>query len=232
MTVPVPSAPLEITFPRAIAIDGKGSIYLTGYTTRDDGILVTSTAKLTADGKLDTGFGSGGYVETDVGAPSTMFRFTDAASISVDAHDRLVISGAADDGAEPQFFVARYFEDGVLDTSFNGGVVRLSVAGTVETDAGFSRVDARGRIVVTGSGITPSYDVYLAAARLNEDGTVDTTFGLGGGVLLPTAAWNGYGVLTHDEDILIVGRALDDNSIYVDQLINNPSMIVSPPTGF
>jgi uncharacterized delta-60 repeat protein len=233
VTVPVSPPGMETTFPRAIATDSKGFIYLNGYTLRDDGVLVSSIAKLTPNGDTDTAFGSGtGNIQTDAGPRSSPFRYTSPYSILVDSHDRVVVSGSASSDSYPQFFVARYLDEGALDGSFNGGTVQLSVAGTLETDGGHILLDSRARIIITGSGVVPSYDSYLAAARLNDDGTLDTSFALGGTELLATSAWNGYNAFTHDQDILVFGDAPDGTSIMLSQLINDPPMIVTPPSGF
>ncbi|HEX4479848.1 MAG TPA: hypothetical protein VH082_03500 [Rudaea sp.] len=233
LTVSVALSGMESTLPRAIAIDSKGFIYLDGYTLRDDDALVSSVAKLTPDGKMDTTFGGGnGYIQTDVFPPAGMFRYTSPYSILVDTHDRVVVSGSASSPSQPQFFVARYLSDGSPDASFSGGVVQVPVPGSLETDAGHTLLDARERIILTGTGVAPSYDSYLAAARLNDDGTLDTSFASGGTELLATSAWNGYSALTHDQNILVFGDAPGGESIMLDKLINNPSMIVMPPPGF
>jgi uncharacterized delta-60 repeat protein len=227
------SAGMEMTFPRGIATDSKGLIYLNGYTSRDDAVLVSSLARLTPDGNIDTTFGGGkGYIQTDADPASGTFHYTSPCSISVDAHDRILVSGSASDGFTSQFFVVRYLDDGTMDASFNGGIASYSVTGAGETDSGNMLIDARERIIITGTGVAPSSDSYLAVARFNGDGTIDTSFSLGGTELLATSAWNGYSAFTGDQDILVFGDAPDGASILLNQVINNPPMVVTPPSGF
>jgi len=161
-----------------------------------------------------------------------MFHYTASYSILVDTHNRVLVGGSATNASVPQLFVARLDSDGTPDHFFGGGVAFLAIAGTLESDGGHVLLDARGRVVITGTGTVPSYDAYFAAARLNDDGTVDATFGHGGTELLGTSAWNGYSTFTHDQSILVLGDATDGSSIMLNQLIGNPPLVVAPTSGF
>src|SRR5581483_3430931 len=83
--------------------------------------------------------------------------------------------------------LARYNLDGTLDTTFGlGGKINVGFnlsftntpGGFNNEDRGFSvALDANGKIVVAGYTQTSATDYGFAVARLNSDGTMDTTFG-------------------------------------------------------
>lgn len=77
--------------------------------------------------------------------------------------------------------ISLFSQAGALDPSFaDGGIMIWDVSGGQDTGNGIA-VQADGKIVVAGSGSFTaglSFDIYVT--RLNEDGTVDTSFGTDG----------------------------------------------------
>lgn len=142
-------------------------------------LLELCAAKATADpGDLDPSFDGDGRVLTD-------FRGFDRASALIVQRDgKLVAAGARTDGAGiDDFFVARYREDGSLDSSF-GGIRGVSTdfgsGGRDEALALASQPD--GKIVVAGfSSANRDRTEDFAVARYNSDGSLDDTFDSDGG---------------------------------------------------
>ena len=83
--------------------------------------------------------------------------------------------------------VARYESDGTLDPSFGTAGAVLDLDGNRGV-ASVVHVDPDGKIVVAGERFPPMAFPELRLARLNDDGTVDTTFGEGGATTLEGAA--------------------------------------------
>lgn len=137
-----------------------------------DGKLVvggTSLVRYNADGALDSNFGSGGRVMTEVHA------------LALQKDGKVVVVGAAD-----AFTLTRYNADGSLDASFGTG-------GTVTTQLG--RVDAAGNVVIQADGklvvVGKSFNgrsVDFAMVRYTSDGTLDHRFGSGGKVTSDSCA--------------------------------------------
>jgi uncharacterized delta-60 repeat protein len=103
----------------------------------------------------------------------------EAHAVAVQGDGKIVAVGASNG----DFAVARYNPDGTLDTGFGtGGIVTTDFEGGDDV-AHAVAVQGDGRIVVTGSEVTPPINApNFALARYNSDGTLDTTFGPGGKV--------------------------------------------------
>src|SRR5262249_39062750 len=132
--------------------------------------------RLTADGRPDETFGTGGTVITDF-AP----RDDEAHAVAVQADGKIVVAGlAVNAGTDADLLLARYNPDGSLDDTFGtGGRVITPVAGYDVIDA--LAVQPDGKLVIAGSTVGPAgSDTVLG--RYNPDGSLDSTFGGSGGV--------------------------------------------------
>ena len=83
-------------------------------------------ARYNSDGSLDTSFGTGGKVTTDIGS-----TLESGQSVTVQPDGKVVVGGYHHNGANLDFALMRYNTDGSLDTGFGTG-------GTVLTDFGTS----------------------------------------------------------------------------------------------
>ena len=124
-------------------------------------------ARYTADGTLDTSFGTGGKVTTAISSRHDVSR-----ALAVQSDGKVLVAG----GAKNDFALARYTPDGVLDTTF-GGDGKVTVDFSTRGDfANAVAVLSDGKVLVTGySHSGTSYD--LALARFTDTGVLDTTFG-------------------------------------------------------
>jgi uncharacterized delta-60 repeat protein len=133
--------------------------------------------RLFAVGDLDPGF-AGGAIVRDI-AHANDFAF----AVAVQADQKVLVAGRADCGASgSNFAILRYNVDGTLDASFGN-------AGTVLTDMGSSfdsaysiAIQADGKIVVGGETTGATTGTDFALVRYNVDGSIDTSFGVGGRV--------------------------------------------------
>ncbi len=133
--------------------------------------------KLNADGSLDTSFGTGGSVITDLGvysSPLPMFTLPDG---------KLLVAGTTGSSFvnEPRdFLVARYNPNGSLDTTFgSGGKITTDFAGRRD-EASAALLLPDGKIVVGGSSTLGSEPSDFAVARYLPDGSLDNSFGIAG----------------------------------------------------
>ncbi|MBC8100492.1 MAG: hypothetical protein H7Y11_13700, partial [Armatimonadetes bacterium] len=153
----------------ALQLDTQSNIVVAAL----DGTSKIALNRFTANGNPDTTFGVDGIAVTEVagGYPGRIL-------FSIDLEGRFVIG--ADDNSGSDF--ARYLPDGTLDSTF--GVNGI-------TNAPFNNLSD---LILLPNGqwmIVASYGYYLGAdefpfpsdvllARLNADGTLDTTFGIDG----------------------------------------------------
>ncbi|MDQ3705982.1 MAG: delta-60 repeat domain-containing protein [Chloroflexota bacterium] len=201
---------------RAVAIQPDGKIVVVGAT----GIYVSDFAVLRYDsnGKLDTKFGKGGKVTTDIMEQDV----AEAAAIQPDG--KILVAGhAADETAKDDFVVVRYLPNGKLDTTFGhaGKVVTNFMGGE---DRAFDMVlRPNGKIVLAGSaqvggelcqttdGITKICDKFgYAIAQYNEDGSLDESFGENGLAHLEAEeTGEAYSVALREDGKLALGGHFD-----------------------
>jgi uncharacterized delta-60 repeat protein len=185
----------------------------TGMTAEHGYISEFSLARYNLNGSLDTTFDADGIATTHLG------EYCLGYSVIQQADGKLVVAGGRNTnyGTDFNFGLARFNNDGSLDTSFGGD-------GTVTTNFGShpwgnSNDEIRallqqpdGKLVAVGS--TDAGDdiglPHLALARYNSNGSLDTTFGSGGKVIVNTGTMWGqdYSVIQQADGKLVVGSTL------------------------
>ena len=98
-----------------------------------DSVLTTESGfllRITADGQLDPGFGTGGHVRLSTGVHC---EFTE---VEVLPDGKILVAGTSDQGGIwPHVALARYHADGSLDASYgNGGTIFHSLGGVPFSD--------------------------------------------------------------------------------------------------
>jgi uncharacterized delta-60 repeat protein len=159
---------------RAVAIQPNGGIVVVG----------TSLSRFTYDftivrynpnGSLDNNFGAAGIQRTDFA-----FGNDQANAVAVQSDGKIVVAGSSSSDTDSNFALARYNPNGSLDTTFGGTgkiVTSLSLGADVATSMA---LQSDGKIVVAGYDFSPLQGNNFALARYNLDGSLDTTFGVGG----------------------------------------------------
>lgn len=128
--------------------------------------------RFNSDGSLDTSFGAGGTVTTDLGGNADS-----ASDIAIQSDGKLVVSGYTSSNSGPAltFALARYNSDGSLDTSFGSNGKVITSLSSANGEGVMLSLQPDGKIVIAST-----YDNGLGAdsllARFNTDGTLDTSF--------------------------------------------------------
>ena len=154
----------------AVALQSDGKIIAAGGASTSDFADNFALARYDVDGSLDSSFGSGGIVMTDVGYSDT------AHAVTIQSDGRIVAVGAASQG----FALARYEADGDLDTTFGSGGVVITAG---QSDAYGEAIirDADGRYVVAGHAFDTGLNHrVINVARYTDGGTLDASFGTAG----------------------------------------------------
>ena len=164
----------------SVALQSDGKIVVAG------GALSFSTVwfdfalvRYNIDGSLDTTFDGDGMVTTDFGG------WDRVGNVTIDSDGRILVAGytgvTASGGGD--FALVRYNNTGSLDATFGTG-------GKVITDLGGEDYDNSvvvhqgNKIVVIGeTAISSSGASDFALVRYNDDGTLDSSFGVGGQVI-------------------------------------------------
>jgi uncharacterized delta-60 repeat protein len=206
--------------------DGKivvvGTIYVSGQAGvfKDDFGVV----RVNPDGSLDSSFGNGGIVTTDMspsGNPGTVPSF--ASTVAIQPNGKIVVGGEANFG---DFALARYDRNGNLDRSFgtDGKVVQQDPSGFFFSGIVDMALQPDGKIVAVGSDSKNSLD--FAVVRFTKQGNLDSSFGNGGIVttdLTPSDSTSGSlnqdtatgVVLQPDGKIIVAGWTTNPGS-YID----------------
>jgi uncharacterized delta-60 repeat protein len=153
----------------AVALQPDGKIVAAGTTvqaTGDPNIFIRNftLGRYLPDGMLDTTFGSGGLVTTDFGGASG------ASGVTLQPDGKIVAAGSAITGLRDfGFALARYLQDGALDTTFSGdGLVTTDFGPDPQRSFALGLVlQPDGRLVLAGTTLTgvagfPDFDFALA----------------------------------------------------------------------
>jgi uncharacterized delta-60 repeat protein len=133
-------------------------------------------ARYTPTGRLDTTFGSNGFVVT----PNVVLR----AALQSNGKIVTLLNGGN---------VDRYNSNGSLDTTFgSNGVVGVPFNTVFNDDAGLLIQPSNDDIVVGGGIYSNTADSPFALVRYTANGTLDPTFGNGGEVVTPIAGKDAY----------------------------------------
>jgi uncharacterized delta-60 repeat protein len=185
-----PSGSLDLSFNttgwRAQSYVAGSDFWINGTMNNDDSMVLVGqfqngpgsnwiVSKVLADGRIDSNFGTNGHLTVSTGT-----AFESARAIFTDSMGRSIVVGTLAGMMNPDFGIARITPNGQLDPLFG-------TAGTSTHDHGQweyvqdAASDSMGRFVVIGytsaTGAGP-HDTLLA--RLNPNGTLDTTFGSSG----------------------------------------------------
>ncbi len=175
----------HVVIPSAALLQPDGNIVVAaGFNATPIAAEAMALVRYLADGSLDPSFGNGGVSE--------FAAFTDFVNIpnalALQSDGKILVAGETRNamGGIDEFVVARFNPDGTVDSSFgNAGVVATSF-GPIRSSADAILLQPDGQILVSGILVlggarTPTRTVL---ARYNPDGSLDTSFGASGTVVV------------------------------------------------
>lgn len=154
------SDPSESDSAFAAALQGDGKIVVVGQKGRKF-VLV----RYMTNGALDTSFGTGGTVETGIqsGDPNEV-----ATAVTMQPNGKIIAAGYSNLGGHYKSVVARYAQDGSLDSSFGMGGKVVSTVDLPPTIYASLAVYPNGKIL---AAVNVDRKLYLF--KLNSDGSND-----------------------------------------------------------
>src|ERR1051325_8868334 len=164
----------------AIVVQTNGRVLVGGSFTNINGTNWNRIARLNADGSLDATFspgtGANSYVE----------------SVAVQADGRILVGGnfTTINGTNRNR-IARLNRDGSLDTTFGPGV---GANGTVHSVV----VQTNAKVLLGGTFSSINGTSRVGIARLNQDGSLDSTF-------VPDDGWGLYSIAVQPDGKVVVG---------------------------
>ena len=186
------------------AVQPDGKLLVAGQSNASGTDIDLLVARYANDGTLDPTFGTGGWVSTPVG-PSHDYL----GGMAMAPDGKIVLAGNFANGGEFDSAVVRYSADGIADESFGtGGIVTTNVS--LGEDSFYDvTVQLDGKIVAVGYAEDGGSTDFLVV-RYNGDGSLDTSFGVGGIVLTPIGAAGDSAeavVVQPDTRIVVAGYA-------------------------
>ncbi|MEA5604707.1 DUF4347 domain-containing protein, partial [Nostoc sp. UHCC 0252] len=161
-------------------------------------IIATYTSILSV--VLDTSFGSGGKVITDLGGTDI------GRSVVIQDDGKILVAGVSNNN----FAVVRYNSEGTLDTSFGSTGKVITDLGS--TDFGYSiALQADGKILVAGRRGSD-----FAVVRYDSEGNLDTSFGSAGKVITNLGTTDiAYSIALQDDGKILVAGVSNNNNFAV-----------------
>lgn len=162
--------------------------------------------RYTSNGSIDTSFGVNGEVTFSTNLPFH-YQVYYPTQMVIQPDDKILIMGLQQGDLYPNaYWVVRLLADGALDPSFdNDGYLDLTF-GTLQDRGTCIALQPDGKILVGGtSGDTAQ---YFTMARLLTDGSLDTSFGIGGKVQTTfnnNQSWGNSIAVQNDGKIILGG---------------------------
>lgn len=164
-----------------VALQNDGKILVAGYSYNNPYSDI-ALARYMSNGSLDNSFGNSGKVLTDIGN-SYGSTIDYGNSLAIQNDGKIIVVGRSNIGANDDFAVVRYNQDGTLDNTFSSdGKVTTNFSNY--NDAAYSvALQGDGKILVTGFSYYDHTgmgypDSDFALARYNINGTLDNTFSI------------------------------------------------------
>ena len=196
---------------QAILTQADGNLIVAGSTSQPF-YAEFALVRYRPDGSLDSGFGAAGSAIVSIGP------YSDVANAVIEQSDgKLVAAGQRYNGSNNDFAVARFLPNGALDAGFGSGGIAWIALGSGEDVARAVVQQADGKLVVAGNAVGGSPTVSrFALVRYLANGTLDTSFGSGGQVLL-TGSGRGAAALhlQNDGKLVAGGWGFDAREVFV-----------------
>ena len=184
--------------------------------------------RLNQDGSIDQGFGSNGVVVTSFSASTESIQ-----KIVVNQGGEIIVMGTLFDLVDENNFkiaLAKYNSSGSLVTTFGtNGIVQLETNVINSNEFGYDLdILANGKLIISGASRVSPNNIKMLIAKLNQDGSYDTTFsnngiylqnlgsfsaGITDTILLPNDSLLIAGVFinSNDEDDCFLGKLIPEN---------------------
>lgn len=161
----------------SIVVQSDGKLIMGGITYRAGTLDDFALVRYNANGTVDTTFGNHGMVFTDFAG-----RYDFLYKVLLQPDGKILADGTATESLGEGMAVVRYNRDGSLDPSFGtGGKAFIYFFDFGEFGRG-AVLAPNGKILLYGDSYQENTDNDFTLIRLNPNGSLDTTFGIGGEV--------------------------------------------------
>ncbi len=173
---------------KGLAVQADGKFVIAGYDIDTTGYESFVVARFDSNGTPDDTFGKNGWAKVSITGGTGTAR---ANAVVIQSDGKIVLAGySINDSTENKALAfARFNSNGTVDNTFGtNGTVRFNINGGdgLNDEADAVAVQSDGKILATGFShgwVSSAHNVTnsgLVVVRLNQDGTLDNTFGING----------------------------------------------------
>jgi uncharacterized delta-60 repeat protein len=187
----------------SVAVQSDGKIVTAGEAEINGQDVIVATRML-SNGQLDPTFAGVGIAIVAVNGAAGV---DSGDAIAIQSNGKILIAGGARDGqyGPIEFAAVRLNANGTRDTTFGVNGVASVPIGPYSIANGIA-LQSNGKIVLGGTAYTTH--IVFAAARLNANGTIDTSFGTNGATTIPAQTAGAWGVVVQpDGKVALAGQA-------------------------
>ena len=195
---------------RASTLQSDGKILVAGETNNST-VTVFSLVRYNLNGSLDSTFGAGGKVTTEI-----IDGFSYVTAVAVQSDGKIVVAGYVENGRSyDDFALIRYESNGSLDISFGSNGKVITDIGNGNDQIQGMILQPNGKILVSGkSGVGDFADVVIA--RYESNGVLDSSFGVNGVVITTLVSGDDFAndlLLQPDGKIVIAGSVFNGSNL-------------------
>lgn len=184
---------------KVTSIQSDGKIITAGHTFNGSN-FDWAIVRQNTNGSSDSSFGVNGKIVMNFG------DYDSIGSLSIQPDGKFVVGGFTNSNGLPfNWTLARFNSDGTLDTNFGTG--GLIVSGTMGVLNGLI-ITPDNKIIAVGYFLNVNGNDDVAIVKYNNDGSLDTSFGVSGKVITGIGGSNDRGnaaVLQPDGKIVVLG---------------------------
>ncbi|HRI58477.1 MAG TPA: T9SS type A sorting domain-containing protein [Saprospiraceae bacterium] len=169
------------TVRNGMALQPDGKVVMVGWTGYSPSFDL-AVARYLVNGKLDSSFTNGGVIYANSGGLYNDY----ASSTAIQADGKILVAGYSTLGPHGDFIIYRFKSNGLPDSTFNGkGNLKLSINNDDQCYA--MALQSDGKILLAGYSSIQGAGNFsnFALVRIHPNGTLDSTFGMGGKAILP-----------------------------------------------
>ena len=193
-----------VDFCSGSALQSDGKILLAGYSYLAGSSYNFAIVRYNTNGTLDNTFDKDGVATTSFGPYGD-----EAFSIGIQSDGKIVVAGSSYNGGNTDVAIARYLQNGRLDSTFSDDGMQTTAIGNSNDMAYAIAIQSDGKIIIGGAS-ERNGNLDFALIRYNVNGSLDSSFATDG--ILTTAAGSGQDriyalAIQQDGKILAAGSA-------------------------
>lgn len=196
---------------RSVKLQSDGKIIAGGYGSS------LRVCRYNINGSFDNSFGISGTSTLLMGI------YFDGGAVSIQSDDKILISGGIYFSPDTEdFIIARYTQNGLLDSSFNGTGINITSFGAID-GARDATLQQDGKAILVGfSRNSLDMDTMACIARYTLAGSLDSTFDLDGKISFPYNGIISAVTMQNDHKILVAGCVFNGSNLDFNIMRYNP----------